>query len=89
MQQLERDTVELLIQETFQNSTVQTVVYLVSVAENERQDTPVEKVVTNKFAQAEEADELFQHERRWVGQILFPIIKDLQRVARFGWQMHN
>ena len=65
---LDWDKVKLLIRETFRSSPVQVVVYILPDPKTKQGDIPVENEPTSKFAQAQEADELVEHERRWVRQ---------------------
>ena len=64
LDQLEWDKVKLLIQETFRNSPVQVVVYILPDSETQLRDIPVEDEPISKFAQAQEADESLKHVRR-------------------------
>ena len=57
LDQLDWVKVKLLIQETFCTSPVQVLVYLLPDPETKHRDSPVENETTNKFAQAQEADE--------------------------------
>ena len=89
LDQLDWDNVKLLIQETFQTSPVRVVVYILLDPETKHGDIPVENEPTNKFAQAQQADESLKYVRRWVRQEIIPTEKDLQGLSRLGWQLYN
>ena len=79
------DKVKLLIQETFRTSPVQVVVYILPDPKTKQGDIPVENEPTSKFAQAQEADELLEHVRRWVRQKKNPAQNDLRGLPHLGW----
>ena len=83
------DKVKLLIKETFRTSPVQVVLYILLDPEAKHGDIPVENEPSSKFAQAQEADESFNHVRQWVRQKITPTQNDLQGLPRLAWQMYN
>ena len=64
LDELDWDKIKLLIQGTCQTSTVEIVVYILPVPEEEHHDIPVENEPTSEFAQTQEAEESLQHVRQ-------------------------
>ena len=89
LDQLDWDKVKLLIRETFCNSPVQVVVYILPDPEIHRRNISVEDEPTIEFAQAQEAEESLKHVRRWNRQKIIPTQNELQGLPRLAWQLYN
>ena len=89
LDQLERDNVKLLIQETFGTFPLQVVVYILPDSETQHRDIPIEDEPIIKISQPQETDESLKHVRLWVRQKVISTQNDLQGLPRLAWQMYN
>ena len=81
--------VKILIQETFQKSPVQIVIYILNVPENKRRYIPVDNEPTSAFSKAQEAEESLQLVRRRVEKNIIPTPNDLQGLPGLGSLLYN